>query len=219
MYSENSLTCFPTLTATSYLSGFIVNSIGVIEGEKLNGQIYFLWSQSIKMALRGFTNLSTQQESMKPQIGKPLLYAAIARDIWDIVKKLYTKRHNACRLYTSHKQIHECKQGTMDITSYFNKLFLIWQEMDLCREIIWDYLCGAPRPKSSSSDNELQNGKLILLCKHCKKPWHRKTTVGSYMVNRQMVRNVRQMTSTIVVRVFRSEFAGTSHLNPCKESR
>lgn len=26
----------------------------------------------------------------------------------------------------------------MDVTSYFNKLSLIWQEMDLCREIAWD---------------------------------------------------------------------------------
>ena len=25
----------------------------------------------------------------------------------------------------------------MDVTSFFNKLSLIWQEMDLCRELIW----------------------------------------------------------------------------------
>ena len=35
------------------------------------------------------------------------------------------------------KQVHECKQGTMDVTSFFNKLSLIWQEMDLCRELVW----------------------------------------------------------------------------------
>lgn len=26
----------------------------------------------------------------------------------------------------------------MDVTSYFNKLFLIWQEIDLCKEIVWN---------------------------------------------------------------------------------
>ncbi|XP_038889967.1 uncharacterized protein LOC120079712 [Benincasa hispida] len=28
----------------------------------------------------------------------------------------------------------------MGATSYFNKLYLIWREMDLCREIVWDCL-------------------------------------------------------------------------------
>ncbi|XP_038904350.1 uncharacterized protein LOC120090704 [Benincasa hispida] len=30
----------------------------------------------------------------------------------------------------------------MDITTYFNKLPLIWQEMDLCREMVWNCPCG-----------------------------------------------------------------------------
>ena len=25
----------------------------------------------------------------------------------------------------------------MDVTSFFNKLSLIWQEIDLCRELVW----------------------------------------------------------------------------------
>ncbi|XP_038889334.1 uncharacterized protein LOC120079245 [Benincasa hispida] len=75
--------------------------------------------------------------SMEPQIGRPLLYAAIAKGIWDAVQQLYSKRHNASRLYTLWKEAHECKQGTMDVTFYFNKMFLLWQEMDLCKEIVW----------------------------------------------------------------------------------
>ncbi|XP_038880494.1 uncharacterized protein LOC120072153 [Benincasa hispida] len=39
-------------------------------------------------------------------------------------------------------QVHEYKQGTMDVTSYFNKLSLLWQEIDLCREMIWNCSCG-----------------------------------------------------------------------------
>ncbi|XP_038888140.1 uncharacterized protein LOC120078031 [Benincasa hispida] len=77
-------------------------------------------------------------DKMEPQIGKPLIYVATARDIWDAVQKLYSKRKNASRLYTLQKQVHECKQGTMDITFYFNKFSSIWQEMDLCRKIAWD---------------------------------------------------------------------------------
>ncbi|KAL0539591.1 hypothetical protein IC582_023807 [Cucumis melo] len=76
--------------------------------------------------------------SMEPQIGKPLLYAATAKDLWDTTQTLYSQRHNASRLYTLRKQVHNCKQGTLDVTTYFNKLSLLWQEMDLYREIVWD---------------------------------------------------------------------------------
>ncbi|KAA0035089.1 Beta-galactosidase [Cucumis melo var. makuwa] len=76
--------------------------------------------------------------SMEPQIGKPLLYAATAKDLWDTTQTLYSKRQNASRLYTLRKQVHNCKQRTLDVTTYFNKLSLLWQEMDLCRETVWD---------------------------------------------------------------------------------
>ena len=80
---------------------------------------------------------STLINSMEPHIGKPLLYPATAKGIWDAAQKLYSKRQNVYRLYTLRKQVHECKQGTMGVTSSFNKLSLIWQEMDLCRELVW----------------------------------------------------------------------------------
>ncbi|KAA0063331.1 Beta-galactosidase [Cucumis melo var. makuwa] len=76
--------------------------------------------------------------SREPQIGKPLLYAATTKDLWDTTQTLYSKRQNASRLYTLRKRVHNCKQGTLDVTTYFNKLSLLWQEMHLCRETVWD---------------------------------------------------------------------------------
>ena len=77
--------------------------------------------------------------SMEPQIGKPLLYAVTCKDLWHTTQKLYLKHQNASRLYTLKKQVHhDCKQGTPDMTSYFNKLSLLWQEIDLCRETVWN---------------------------------------------------------------------------------
>ncbi|KAA0041669.1 DNA polymerase theta [Cucumis melo var. makuwa] len=38
--------------------------------------------------------------SMEPQIDKPLLYAATAKDLWDTTQTFYSKRQNASRLYT-----------------------------------------------------------------------------------------------------------------------
>ncbi|KAA0066678.1 UBN2_3 domain-containing protein [Cucumis melo var. makuwa] len=76
--------------------------------------------------------------SMEPQIDKPLLSVATAKDLWDTTQTLYSKRQNASRLYTLRKQVHNCKQGTLNVTTYFNKLSLLWKEMDLCRETVWD---------------------------------------------------------------------------------
>ena len=53
MYSENPVTAFPTLTLAPYLSEPMENSTRLIVGEKLNGQNYFSWSQSVKMMLEG----------------------------------------------------------------------------------------------------------------------------------------------------------------------
>ncbi|KAA0046572.1 Beta-galactosidase [Cucumis melo var. makuwa] len=38
----------------------------------------------------------------------------------------------------SKNLVHNNKQGTLDVTIYFNKLSLLWQEIDLCRETVWD---------------------------------------------------------------------------------
>ena len=61
-------------------------------------------------------------KSIEPQIGKPLLYAATVKDLWDTTHKLCLKRQNASHLYTLRKQVHDCKQRTLDVTFYFNKL-------------------------------------------------------------------------------------------------
>ncbi|KAL0542592.1 hypothetical protein IC582_017662 [Cucumis melo] len=165
MYSKNPVTSFPN-SQSNYITGSLGSSTGNFSGEKLNGQNYFSWSQSIKMFLEGryqfgFLTGETVRpppedalerlwkgedsfirsmliNSMEPQIGKPLLYAATAKDLWDTTQTLYSKRQNASRLYTLRKQVHNCKQGTLDVTTYFNKLSLLWQEMDLCRETVWD---------------------------------------------------------------------------------
>ncbi|KAL0556856.1 hypothetical protein IC582_005373 [Cucumis melo] len=110
MYSKNPVTSFPNLLS-NYITGSLGSSTGNFSGEKLNGQNYFSWSQSIKMFLEGrhqfgfligeivrppprdaLERLWKGEDSlirfmlinsMDPQIGKPLLYAATAKDLWD----------------------------------------------------------------------------------------------------------------------------------------
>lgn len=71
MYSENSVTLFPTLSFT-YVSNSMTQSTRIFMGEKLNGHNYFSWYQSVKMILEGrhkFGFLS--REIPHPQPGDP----------------------------------------------------------------------------------------------------------------------------------------------------
>uniref|UniRef100_A0A9I9E5X4 Retrotransposon Copia-like N-terminal domain-containing protein n=1 Tax=Cucumis melo TaxID=3656 RepID=A0A9I9E5X4_CUCME len=52
MYSKNPVTSFPN-SQSNYITGSLGSSTGNFSGEKLNGQNYFSWSQSIKMFLEG----------------------------------------------------------------------------------------------------------------------------------------------------------------------
>ena len=111
MYSKNPVTLFPTLSSnyiTSSLAPFTsVFPREKLNG--LKSQNYFSWSQTIKMFLEGhhqfdFPTRETLRlppgdaqehlwreedslirsmliDSMEPQIGKPLLYAATAKDL------------------------------------------------------------------------------------------------------------------------------------------
>uniref|UniRef100_A0A9I9EM90 Retrotransposon Copia-like N-terminal domain-containing protein n=1 Tax=Cucumis melo TaxID=3656 RepID=A0A9I9EM90_CUCME len=136
MYFKNPITSFPNLPS-NYITGSLGSFTGNFSGEKLNGQNYFSWSQSVKMFLEGrhqfsfltgetirppsgdaLERLWKEEDSLiwsilinstKPQIGKPLLYAAIIKNLWDTTQTLYSKRQNASRLYTLRKQVHNCK--------------------------------------------------------------------------------------------------------------
>ena len=131
VYFENLVTSLYALFS-SHVSNPVAQSTRYFLGEKLNGQNYFSWSQSIKTILEGTTSLvswpgrylvlylywetlrndtgngrtlirSTLIDSMEPWIGKPLLYAATVNDIWDMAQQLYSKRQNDSRLYPLQK--------------------------------------------------------------------------------------------------------------------
>ncbi|KAL0561693.1 hypothetical protein IC582_002133 [Cucumis melo] len=72
MYSKNPVTSFSNLPS-NYITGFLGSSTGNFLGEKLNGQNYFSWSQSIKMFLEGCHQFDfLTGETVRPPIGDAL---------------------------------------------------------------------------------------------------------------------------------------------------
>ncbi|RVW35006.1 Retrovirus-related Pol polyprotein from transposon RE1 [Vitis vinifera] len=142
---------------------------------KLNGKNYLEWAQSVKLAIDGRgklghlngevskpvaddPNLKTWRSenslviawlinSMEPAIGKSHLFLPTAKDVWEAVRDM---------------------QGDREVTTYYNQMVTLWQELDLCYEDEWDcqmiaiYSDGDRRKKP--------------WCDHCKKPWHTKET-------------------------------------------
>lgn len=107
----------------------------VFVGEKLNGKNYFSWSQSIKIILghhkfgflieerpcpppsypqecygkrEDFLIRATLINNMEPQIGKPLLYTATAKDIWDNSKTGF-ERMSLCSTHCTNKFMNASK--------------------------------------------------------------------------------------------------------------
>ncbi|KAA0037521.1 Beta-galactosidase [Cucumis melo var. makuwa] len=79
---------------------------------------------------RTLSSICIDQQYGTP-IGKPLLFAATAKDIWDM-------HQNASRLYTLRKQIHECKQEAMDFDVVRGRILgqrPISSLMEVCSEI------------------------------------------------------------------------------------
>ena len=69
--------------------------------------------------------------SIQPEIGKPFLFLSTAKDIWDAVVKTYSKKGNATCIFELKRAIHETKQRGLDVLSYFNKLKILWKELDV----------------------------------------------------------------------------------------
>ena len=59
---------------------------------------------------------------MEPQIEKPLLYTATAKDIWDTTQKLYFKHQNVSCLCTLKNKFITASKRPLEVTSFFKKL-------------------------------------------------------------------------------------------------
>ncbi|KAL0561523.1 hypothetical protein IC582_001953 [Cucumis melo] len=72
MYSKNPVTSFRNLPS-NYITDSLGSSTGDFSGEKLNGQNYFSWSQSIKMFLEGRHQFGfLYRETVRPPPGDAL---------------------------------------------------------------------------------------------------------------------------------------------------
>ena len=145
----------PTPVSADYYSQ---NSALYLTVTKLNGHNYLEWAQSVKLAIdgrgkmghltreiskhaTGDPNLKKWQSknslviawlinSMEPAIGKPHLFLPTAKDVWEAVRDLYSDLENSSQIFELKTRLWKSKQNDRDVTTYYNELVTLWQEID-----------------------------------------------------------------------------------------
>ena len=141
------------------------NSPLVITNHKLDGKNFLQWSQSVLMVIRGRGKLgyltgdiprpdvNDKQydtwelnnsivmawliNSMEINISRTYLLFKTAKAIWEAVNETYSDLGNASQVFEIKMKLKDIRQGTTEVTRYYNCLKVLWQELDMFYEADW----------------------------------------------------------------------------------
>lgn len=68
---------------------------------------------------------------MKTIISHAYLFFRIAKGNWDAVKENYSEFESTSQIFEIKMRLKESRQGKQDVTSYYNILKVLWQELDI----------------------------------------------------------------------------------------
>ncbi|XP_073227024.1 uncharacterized protein [Cicer arietinum] len=136
-----------------------------VEIQKLNGKNYVEWSQTARLILDdkgiyGFLTGEVQMSAttdpkyrfwksensviidwllsnMESTIKKPFMFFPTAKEVWEAVKETYSDIQNSSQIFDLKSRLWHTRQGDRDVTTYYNELMTLWQELDLCYDDNW----------------------------------------------------------------------------------
>ena len=92
---------------------------GTIKEPKKFDLSYESWEAETSMIMSWLLN------SMLLEIGKPILYLSVAKEIWDVVLQTYSKKGNVTQIYELKTMIHKTKKKDLTVTTYYNTLKML----------------------------------------------------------------------------------------------
>ena len=144
---------------------FTENSSLQITLHKLNGKNFLHWSQSVSLFLCGkgrlsfLTGESTAPSpddpsfrqwdaensmvltwlinSMEIDIGKTYMFYPTAASLWTAIQETYSDLDNASQVFEIKSKLRDQRQGSLQVTEYYNILCTLWQELDLYYSNDW----------------------------------------------------------------------------------
>ena len=129
---------------------------GVHQSYRLDGCNYLQWVQLVRTFLKGkghirhLTEPSPQKSdpgfnawdiedsmimswlwnAMQPEVSRNYMFLSSTKDIWEMVRRTYSKIQDASVIYEIKMKLHNTNQGVSTITEYYNKMNGFWLELD-----------------------------------------------------------------------------------------
>ena len=69
-------------------------------------------------------------DSMEPMISDTCMFFSTAKEIWEFIRRTYSKARDAAQVYEIKVKTAATKQGDKSVTEYANLLQNRWQELD-----------------------------------------------------------------------------------------
>ena len=92
--------------------------------------------------------------SMKPSIKKTYMFLPSAKDVWDVIREMYSDVKNSFQIFEIKTRLWQMKQRDREVTDYCMEMATLWQELDLSSEEEWecprDSVCYKRRLKNES---------------------------------------------------------------------
>jgi len=61
---------------------------------------------------------------------KTYMYLPTAKDVWNVVKLSHSDIKSFSQIYDLKSNLWNLKQNDRDVTTYYNELMALWQELD-----------------------------------------------------------------------------------------
>ena len=73
------------------------------------------------------------------------LFMSSTKKVWDVVLQTYSKKGDVAQIYELKTIIHNTKQKDLSVIAYYNRLKVLWQELDLYQHIEMESAADATR--------------------------------------------------------------------------
>ncbi|XP_052207953.1 uncharacterized protein LOC127811816 [Diospyros lotus] len=93
--------------------------------------MYEIWDAENSMVMMWLVN------SMEEEISPNYMCFSIAKELWDEVTAMYFDLGNQSQIYEFNLKLVEIRQGSDIVTTYFNSLKRIWQDLDIFNTYEW----------------------------------------------------------------------------------
>ena len=68
---------------------------------------------------------------MQHGINKPFLFLSTAKEVSDTISQTFSKKGNGVCIFELKTTINNTKQGDLTVTTYYNIMVVLWQELDM----------------------------------------------------------------------------------------